>query len=144
MGKLAAFRRLNSADRRLYLEAAFFLTASRFVILAMPYSRVKYMLRSREGVPAEDQEQVTHIGRVVNNVARHVPWQCLCLVQALAGRWMLARRKIEATIYVGVAKDEEQDLLSHAWLCSGDVYITGEEGHERFHIITDFSESSTS
>lgn len=116
------------------------MTLSRGVILTMPFSRVRRLLRSDEGAPAENVELVTHIGHVVSTMAKHVPWECLCLVQALAAKWMLARRNIEATIYVGVAKGDAQDLLSHAWLCSGDVYVTGEQGHERFRVITNFSE----
>ena len=45
---------------------------------------------------------------------------------------MLERRKIESTLYLGTAKDENGKMIAHAWLRSGPFYITGAEGMERF------------
>ena len=48
-------------------------------------------------------------------VARHTWWRSMCLEQALAGRWMLRRRGIPSTMYVGMAK-RGGNFIAHAWL----------------------------
>jgi hypothetical protein len=60
--------------------------------------------------------------------ARHVPWPALCLVQALAGVWMLRRRQMAYQIILGVRRGDHESLSAHAWLTMGEGIVTG--GHE--------------
>ena len=143
MGKLRSLRRMTMRDRVLFAEAAWWLAVARLAKGLLPYGRIKRYLSStgEEAGPNGDaaRAKVKAMGRAVTVMADHVPWQSLCLVQAMAARMMLRLRGVESSVYVGVARGEENgDLLSHAWLCSGDVFVTGEKGHERFEIITTF------
>jgi hypothetical protein len=54
---------------------------------------------------------------------------------------MLKRRRIAATLYLGVAKDENkaEKLAAHAWLRCGDVILTGAHGHRQFTVVAMFS-----
>jgi len=73
------------------------------------------------------------VGRVVRSAARHLPWECACLAQALAARAMLRRRGIVTTLHIGVSKDgETHDFRSHAWLSYQQWVLTGREGHSSF------------
>ncbi|MDJ0836886.1 MAG: lasso peptide biosynthesis B2 protein [Acidobacteriota bacterium] len=145
MGKLAAFRRLSTADRFLYFEAVGWLAFAATAKGLLSYKQVKRLLKARGEDPgpegAAKEEKARRIGRSVTVMSKYVPWPSLCLVQAIAARIMLRLRGIPSTVYVGIARGEENgDLLSHAWLCSGDMFITGEEGRERFKEITSFRE----
>ena len=54
---------------------------------------------------------------------------------------MLSRRGINATLYLGVAKNENgpEAMDAHAWLRCGGVILTGAGGVERFSAISSFS-----
>jgi hypothetical protein len=64
------------------------------------------------------------IGAMLERVARHTWWRSMCLEKALAGRWMLRRRGIPSTMYVGMAK-REGNFIAHAWLVGEGRTITG-------------------
>jgi hypothetical protein len=52
---------------------------------------------------------------------------------------MLDRRCIPSTLYLGVARDEKQNLIAHAWLQCGDVIITGKAEKDRFTTVSMFT-----
>jgi hypothetical protein len=66
----------------------------------------------------------TKIGAMVERVAPHTWWRSMCLEKALAGRWMLRRRGIASTMYVGMAKDGDA-FVAHAWLVGEGKTLTG-------------------
>ena len=61
------------------------------------------------------------------------------MAQALAGKYMLRRRGITSTLYLGVAKGVKTQLEAHAWLRSGNFVVAGGEDLERFTVIGTFS-----
>ncbi|MBW7458870.1 lasso peptide biosynthesis B2 protein, partial [Paenibacillus sepulcri] len=77
----------------------------------------------------------------INTVSRHTPWESKCLVRAIAGMKMLERRRIDSTLYMGTAKDKTGQLIAHAWLRSGPVYITGAEVMNRFIVVQKFAKA---
>jgi len=64
------------------------------------------------------------IGVSVERMARFTWWRSMCLEKALAGRWMLRRRGIPSTMYVGMARQGEQ-FVAHAWLVGEGQTLTG-------------------
>jgi len=64
------------------------------------------------------------IGAMLARVARHTWWRSMCLEQAVAGRWMLRRRGIPSTMYVGMAK-RDGNFIAHAWLVGEGRTVTG-------------------
>ena len=144
MNNWRKLKNLSNRERMVLLEAVFFLGAARALIKILPFRRVRKLITGREqaeGGPssAESLERVERVGRMIRAASRRLPWQCLCLTQALAGKLMLARRGIESTVYIGVKKDPSKEVLeSHAWLKWQDRCITGARGHENFTIMTDF------
>jgi len=61
---------------------------------------------------------------MLERVARHTWWRSMCLEQAVAGRWMLRRRGIPSTMYVGMAK-RNGNFIAHAWLVGEGRTVTG-------------------
>ena len=143
---MAALRKwwaLAREDKSLYLEATWRLGLARLAIGLLPFRRVRKMLVPR-GEPECETEDPCHlalarrIGRSVRTVANHLPWSCRCLVQTLAAKHMLDRRAIGNRVYIGVARDRETGMRSHAWVRVGPLFVTGREGHEQYRVITDF------
>ena len=54
-----------------------------------------------------------------------------CFAQAIAAQRLLRKKNIPSKLYLGVHK-KETDFKAHAWLTSGDVFVTGKKGHEAF------------
>ncbi|RFC65766.1 MULTISPECIES: lasso peptide biosynthesis B2 protein [Mesorhizobium] len=65
----------------------------------------------------------------VSTAARFVP-HASCLTQAVAGRFLLARRGQASTIRIGVDGNSSNSLKAHAWLISGKAVVLGGPGLE--------------
>jgi hypothetical protein len=142
--RLGKFLTLLPPDRHCLVEAAFWLGLARLAILILPFRRIAPLLgrnpAQSPAATAAPRELLARISWAVNTASRHLPWECLCLVQALAAKAMLKRRKVASTLYLGLAKDPDTQLKAHAWLRCGDRILTGEQGVNNFTIIAAFAE----
>ncbi len=146
MKKIRILFSLNWKTKKLLTEALFYLGWARILKL-MPFSLVSPTL----GEKMEETTLVTNsanarilkrVSEAVHIMSRHTFWESQCLVKAIAGQKMLHRRKIESTLYLGTAKDENGDFIAHAWLRSGSFYVSGSEGMERFTVIAKFAKTA--
>ncbi len=64
------------------------------------------------------------VGRMIARVERRLPWKSNCLVEALAARAMLRRRRIASVLHFGVTRSEGR-LTAHAWLEAGEGCVCG-------------------
>jgi len=142
----AKFRGRSQADRRLLVEATLWLGLARAAILTVPFRWTTrlFALRAGEGDSAMDQpsrEIAQRIGWALRVAAVRSPWHSTCLAQALAGTGMLRRRRIPATLAMGVAKiaNEPRSLEAHAWLSCQGVILTGADGWEKYSIVAKFT-----
>jgi len=140
------FLRRSGADRARLIKAFLWLGVMRWALWRWPFQRLALRLGLRQVEPADlsrtDQAaEASQIGWALRAMASRTPWKNSCLVQSLAGMMMLRRRDIPAALYLGVAKDETvaDDLAAHAWLCSGSLVLTGEDGRDRYRVISIFS-----
>lgn len=120
MTAVARWLRLPPPQRALALEAAAWLTLARLVIRHVPF---RYWRRHLEAVAKGAGEEAgrralgRRVGGMVRRVARRLPFEALCLPQAMAARWMLRRRGIAARLWIGVrqpAPGRPPDY--HAWV----------------------------
>ncbi len=73
----------------------------------------------------------------VNRIADRTPWESKCLVRALTARYLLHRKGIVTTLYLGVGKDDNGKMIAHSWLRCGENYVTGGDG-SGFAIVAKF------
>lgn len=166
MGKVAKFFCISRVERRLFLEAVFWCAVARLAIRFIPFRHYAWLLGKPKGevegmeesnknngdepgVPPRSEEKEEEkagakknslklIGHAVRRACRNVPWKTRCLVEAMAVKRMLHRKKIECTIYLGVAKENNGRMSAHAWLKSGDTIITGKKNHQKYTVISYF------
>jgi Transglutaminase-like superfamily len=140
--KLTRVRQLSGAERRLTVEAACFLGLARFLILLVPFRRIAPWLqrkpRGSERPTAPDRALAGNVRRAVTTAAHHVPWNAVCLPQAMAAKFMLARRGFDSTLHLGVARKGANDLIAHAWLEAGSAIVVGERGVDRVTPVARF------
>jgi hypothetical protein len=127
---LAKLRHLDSADRRLLIEAFTLLGAIRLGLRVLPFralSRALGALAIRSDVTARRSPE--RIAWAVGAASRRLPGT-LCLSQALAAQVLLARGGHSASLRIGVATVGDCKLEAHAWLESeGQVVFGGDDLH---------------
>ena len=133
------------SEHLLFIEAALWLGIAKLLLLLIPFRWVapflgRHMAVSPAMIDQDSRDCKECISLAVQRATRYLPWECKCLVQAMAGKAMLKCRGIKSTLYLGVAKDNDQNLTSHAWLRSGTMVITGAQGMSQFKIISTFAE----
>jgi hypothetical protein len=64
------------------------------------------------------------VSRGLQTAAVRLPWHTTCLERAVAAKWMLRRRGVPSTLYLG-ARRSGAGLAAHAWLRSGTAIVTG-------------------
>lgn len=117
--------------------AAFLLTAFfRVALLIMPFRRII----AWQGVPGRESPDTTDAGsrsyrealhRALLLTSRYAPGLATCYTLCLAGKWLLRRKGLPSTLYIGFRKAGEAGFEGHAWLRSYDAWITG--GGSRSH-----------
>lgn len=134
MKKLYRFLRYNK--RKLLTIRIYILTAwyRLCILMIKPKKLEKYWgIRNEETDPEESLDHYRYarvVSYYVDMVASKTPWESLCLVRALTARYLLNRKKIPSTMYLGLKKDENDKLVAHAWLRCGSLYVTGGNGKE--------------
>ena len=126
--KLATFRRLTWAERRLVLEATICLAAARIAVLTVPFRIiVRWVSRSPENSACDDLLR-RQVAWAIDVAAKNVPWNAVCLPQAMAAKAMLARRGCGSTFHLGAGFDENGKFVAHAWLAANGEIIVGAAG----------------
>jgi hypothetical protein len=125
-----------------FAEACLFLTAATVAVRLLPFRWYSRFLGEPSGSaggrfsPECDPRSLIPIIRAMRRGCRYLPFECKCLVQALAARWMLAVRKMSSSAHLGVAKNATGALKAHAWVKVGEFFVTGKEGVEEYSEIT--------
>ena len=145
MSRLKKLLHLPLADKVLLLEALVLLALARAAVLLLPFRWVARLLGKQEAQTAvlEAAGRTADVRRVavmVRRASKNVPWTSKCLDQALAAKVMLAHRRISTTVYFGVNHDRQGRLAAHAWLRSGNLYVTGGAIRGRYTIINTFAD----
>lgn len=123
-----AFWRLLLA--RIQLLRPFAKTAPRLGVKSM---------ESPEAAGAQELEVARNVTRAIRVMSRCTPWKSTCMVRAVAGLRMLEKRGIESTLYMGVARDRAGKMVAHAWLRSGEQYVSGDDAMQGFVVVEKFA-----
>ena len=142
----AKWRRRTKEERRMLVEAFVFLGMARFAVLCLPFrvlsrSLGTHMEESSRNTDPLEARTARLVGQAVRSAANNTPWASVCLPQAVACQWMLKRRGLAGTLYLGVkiAPDSPKGLLAHAWLRCGSRILTGADGHLQFTVVSSFA-----
>jgi hypothetical protein len=127
--RLRKFIELPATDRRLLASAIVSVVKARIVVTFVPVRTILRPVMSRTDATPPDSEKISW---AVETAGRIVPTGTNCLVRAIAGREMLARRGVSSQIRLGIAKNSPDILKGHAWLECGDKIITGEGEHRNY------------
>jgi Transglutaminase-like superfamily len=126
--KLKTFLSMSIADRWLVCEAIMMLGTARFIVIAIPFRLVVPWLSRAPHTKSCDQMLVLRVRRAVTMAARNVPWNAICLPQAIAAKAMLALRGCGSSFHLGADLNAQGKLTAHAWLVAGGTVVVGAAG----------------
>ena len=160
MAKISQLLKMNRVQLALFVEAALTLALARFYVHFFAFKKYIYRVGEPFAQEPEKSDFITEgnleilrkISREIERAARNVPWNAVCLPQAMAGKWMLKRRHIPSVMFLGVAKERavaaglkefeegqwQPGLKAHAWLKVGNFIVTGRQGHQQFTVVGRF------
>lgn len=140
--KIRSLLQLDNQTKLLLLEAYVLLAWARYR-KSRKFSKISLDLGHRMKETSfqlndRNVKIVKLVSYTIHVASRYTFWESECLVKAMAGMKMLERRGIESTLYLGVAKDKK-GLSAHAWLRSGEFYVSGSDGMENFTVVEKFA-----
>src|SRR4051794_20210862 len=96
--------------KKLLVEAYILLAWAR-VLKAIPFSKVSTFLGSQMSESSFEIEpanikRVKQISHAIHIMSKYTFWESQCLIKAIACMKMLERRRIDSTLYLGIAKDD--------------------------------------
>lgn len=143
MKKIFKFIKLTLYEKKIFLEVVYYLAASRLLLIFKPFKKIapalgKQIYDSRCKSKEVNLKEIKTISKMIYIASKSLPWNCKCLVQAITAKAMLSRRNISCTIYFGLAEDNENKLIAHAWVKCHDIVVTGKTGMNRFKVINTF------
>ena len=149
--------RLN--DKLLIIRIVILTAVARAAILIIPFRKLKTYIgelnkESTFNISQEEYNIARKIGWAIEKVSDHTPWESKCFVRALTAQYLLKHKKIDSTIYLGVAKEDnllknkntqeiscdkasESKMIAHSWIRCGELYVTGGNG-AGFAIVAKF------
>ena len=112
--------------------------------LLFPFAKIAPQLgvQSQESSTVSNDTDIPRIRQVtkaISVISRYTPWKSTCMVRAVAGLKMLEKRGIESTLYMGVARDKQGQMIAHAWLRSGAHYVSGDDVMQNFVVVKKFA-----
>lgn len=96
---------------------------------------------SPDEVSLDEYRYAKKVAYSVNQVCGKTKWESKCLVRALTAQRLLAERNISSTLYLGCRLNDKQNMIAHAWLRCGKMYVTGGNGSAQGYAIVEKFES---
>ncbi len=126
--KIGTFLGMSGADRLLICEAILLLALARLIVLTVPFRFMAPWLSRAPETSACDEALLLRVRIAVTAAARNVPWNAVCLPQAIAAKAMLARRGCGSSFHLGAGFGAPDKLIAHAWLVAGGRIVVGAAG----------------
>jgi len=148
MSPLGKFVKHSAGNQWFLTEALAWLCLAKLLLLLVPFrwiaSRLgNQMAESPSAINEGDRKLALRVSWAIQSVALHLPLGFVCLPQAIAAKWMLRRRGLPSTLYLGLRKGEGFKLTAHAWLRVGDKILTGRTESFNHQVITTFGEEGS-
>jgi hypothetical protein len=140
--RLVRFAQVGHHRRAVLIEAVAWLLVARLSLIFVSFPRLARRLgtlvaptdaralRAKSDNEHDQARVAEEIGWAVTRAARHVPFNAVCLPQAMAARIMLKRRGVDSVLHFGarIGRDKigpDKPIDAHAWLDAAGVEVTG-------------------
>jgi len=147
--RLLNFYRRSWTERCLFFQAYCLLGVARLAINTLAFKRLAGWLGEHRTETSEEisESQLAVSRRVswaVQSASRFTLWRSNCFPQAITAQYLLRRRGVPTTMYLGCLIEDAGEMEAHAWLRSGCRIVTGRQGHQRFGVVATFADRRAS
>ncbi len=128
--------------RALQIEAVLALGIARLASRRIGFGKIARRMgwehdefRADADISPSQAEAAAYVGNALRRANRIWKFRDACLADAMAAKWMLRRRRVPTTLYIGARIlgsaadapriDPEKHVSLHAWLMAGDVPVIG-------------------
>jgi hypothetical protein len=139
MNLINKFLQLTFQEKKFFLLALTLSLGVKIMIFMIPIRYYSKFLPKPILLSNSDPEVIRNLSIAISRCNRHTPWETKCLVEAITAKFLLYLYGVNSTIYFGVSKGKDENLIAHAWLKCGNTIIAGKKGHERFTIVSSFA-----
>ena len=142
--KIKTFINMNNCDKLDIIKAFIYMGYFRAFILFIPFNKLrkrmgKIKVESPDEVEQTDYIKAKRMASIINIVAPKTPWESKCLVQALTAQKMLKKQGVSTTLYLGVKKDNNNQMIAHAWTRCGNYFVTGGSNRHGYAVVAKFA-----
>ena len=135
-----ASKKITLSDVYYFIIASVFLYFCQLLIILIPFRWYIHWFKDhrKENQEVPTYEKILVVRKALLRGLHYIPWKGKCLVQALTGKLLLYMFHLPGTIYFGMTKGNDS-LKAHAWLKSGDHFVSGKKGHVKFTVVQEVS-----
>ena len=131
-----------ASKKLLFLEAFVVSTIAKLMVISLPFRIIQQAFGFKayqENIPFSENSNtdpsVKVVFQTVDSISRHVFWTNTCLVRSITVKYLLRRRKIDALLYLGLAKDEQGQLKAHAWVKVPEIGLVYDDGSGEYTTV---------
>ncbi|WP_262709872.1 lasso peptide biosynthesis B2 protein [Dyadobacter psychrotolerans] len=125
---MARWKSLSGREKLSFVKSAMCLTVIKAGLVFLPFSTFRKFFDwfSKSKTKKEiSQQEIKQTVWAVASAAHHLPFELLCLPQALATKFLL-REVPFLTLEIGVAIDASKTFQAHAWVEKNGSFIIGD------------------
>ena len=137
---LKKYFRINIIERTILNRTFLWLIYASVLARAIPLKWFSYLLGDFKkeiniDLDSKQLELILVLKKNIRRIKRILPWKVKCFEEAIAAKKVLEKYNISSTLYLGVDKNKEKELIAHAWLKVGKDVIIGEKGFDKFVVV---------
>jgi len=86
----------------------------------------------------ELEQHVLFTAYAIEEVSKILPWNYTCLEKSVTGKYLLKRKNIPTTLYLGGMKDVQDNFEAHAWLSCSEKVLLDNGLYKKYSIVGRF------
>ena len=131
---------LEKQERRILHHTFFWLMYASLLARMIPLRWFNHVLGefNTKNTVELNSFQTGTVNAVMKNMRRckrRLPWKVKCFEEAITVKKVLEKHRIQSTLFLGVDKNDENELIAHAWLKAGNRIVAGDRGVEKFVVV---------
>jgi hypothetical protein len=135
--KIKKFILLPGEEKNLFYSAIKIALSSRLFILFRTSNKLPEILgnahiESPYELSTTEDIIVAKVYRATRRSSVYLPFKEKCLIEAIVAKSLLKKYGMDSTLYLGVARDGNKELLAHAWLRYGNKIVVGKKGMDKY------------
>ncbi len=139
MSKLIRLIKSPLHNKLLLIEASIYTLWAFIMIRVFSFKKyLNWLKNPKNDQPSE--EIIRDVFYTIRKIDKYAFWTTTCYTQAIAARLIFKRKRIKSQIFLGMTKDDNGNLLAHAWTKVGNKIVTGGGNLDKYKVLYIFED----